>query len=75
MNALEIRAELLRRGLSLRSISRRVGVSGTAVLFVVNRKIVSRRIMEAIASAIERDKEDVFPEYYCKHQQPMEPAA
>lgn len=75
MNALEIRAELLRRGLSLRSISRRVGVSGNAVLLVVHRKLISRRIMEAIAAAIERNKEDVFPEYYSKCQQPLDLSA
>ena len=40
--------------------------SRQAIYAVIDRKIVSNRIMEAVAKAINKDKKYVFPEYFLK---------
>ena len=67
MTPLQIRTALLEQGVSLRSIARRLGVSPSAVSLIVNKKMVSKRIMEAVANAIGSDLETVFPEYHQRH--------
>ncbi len=62
MSPFEIRIALLREGVSMRSISRKLGVSPNSVSMVVNRRMVSRRIMSEIALAIGLDLPAVFPE-------------
>lgn len=62
MNAFEIKVALMREGISMRSIARSLGVSANAVSLVVNRRLASPRIRNAVARAIGREPADVFPE-------------
>jgi lambda repressor-like predicted transcriptional regulator len=64
MKTEEIKYELWkrRRQISMASIGREVGVTRAAVLHVVERKINSPRIAKAVANAIERPIDEVFPE-------------
>lgn len=68
MSPEEIRLELFKRRKKINQaqIARRVGVSPQAVAGVIDRRIVSDRIMEVVARAIGRDKKYVFPEHYLK---------
>jgi len=69
----DIRIELFKRRkqITMAAIARDLGCTPTAVGRVISGQTVSRRIMEAVAEAIGRDKEQVFPEYFIKpqHQQ------
>jgi transcriptional regulator with XRE-family HTH domain len=60
----EIRIELYKRRkrVSQAAIARDLGVSRQALWLVIDRKMGSRRIREAIAKAIDRDLCTVFPE-------------
>ncbi|MHB9075596.1 MAG: hypothetical protein ACYC6G_18990 [Desulfobaccales bacterium] len=62
MQTIDIRINLLRKGLSFRAIGRNIGVSHNAVALVANHKLMSRRIMEAVAAAMDLDVLTVFPE-------------
>jgi len=62
MQTIDIRINLLRKGLSFRAIARQIGVSHNAVALVANHKLMSRRIMEALAAALDLDVYTVFPE-------------
>ncbi len=62
MKTIDIKVNLLRKGLSFRAVARKIGVSHNAVALVANHKLVSRRIMEAIAAALGLDVLTVFPE-------------
>jgi len=64
MTPFQIKVALMQRGVSLRSIAKGLGVSASAVSLIVNKKMVSKRIMEAVAEAIGSDLETVFPEYH-----------
>jgi lambda repressor-like predicted transcriptional regulator len=64
MTPLEIKVALLKRGVSMRAIARRLGVSANSVSLVANKRMVSRRIMDAIANAVGTDRASVFPEYF-----------
>ena len=66
MEPKEIRIELYRRDISLKNIADQLNCSSSAIKMVIERHSVSRRIMQAIADAIELDKENVFPEYFTK---------
>ena len=48
----------------MKAIADKRGCTGTAVGRVVKGEIVSRRIMEAVARAIDCEKEHVFSEYF-----------
>ncbi|MFZ2446342.1 MAG: helix-turn-helix domain-containing protein [Syntrophobacteraceae bacterium] len=61
MTPFEIKVALMKRGVSMRSIAKKLGVSANSVSLVVNRRMVSRRIMEEIAGAITTDMAEVFP--------------
>lgn len=61
MTPLHIKAALMKEGVSMRSIARKLGVSANSVSLVVNRRMVSRRIMEEIARTIKLDIPAVFP--------------
>ena len=63
MTPIEIRIELLKRRITMSSIGREIGVSQPAVQRVIDRKMVSRRIMTYIAGLIGYPRESVFPEY------------
>lgn len=64
MTPLDIKIELMRNGKTARSICRDLGVSHSAVWQVINRGMVSTRIMEAVAAAIGKDKSEVFPAHF-----------
>jgi len=68
MTSEEIRLELFKRRkqITMASIARELGVSHVAIINVIDKKMVSNRIMEAVAQAIGKDKEYVFPEYFLK---------
>jgi len=61
----EIRIEFikLRNKTTMASVARDIGVSQPAVQRVIDRKLVSRRIMVAISETIGKTPETVFPEY------------
>jgi DNA-binding XRE family transcriptional regulator len=66
METHEIKIEIYRRrpqGVSQASIARGVSVSKQAVLLIIERRMRSRRIAQAVADAIERPLAEVFPEY------------
>ncbi len=60
MTPFEIKVALMREGVSMRSIAKRLGVSANSVSLVVNGRMVSRRIMEEIAKAVKADTAEVF---------------
>lgn len=62
MTPFEIKVALMKENVSMRSIARKLGVSANSVSLVVNRRMVSRRIMKEIADTIRTDKDFVFPE-------------
>ena len=64
MSPLEIRADLVRHGTSMRAVAKELNVSSNAVHLVVHRRMTSRRIMEAIAATIGKKTPEVFPEYF-----------
>ncbi len=68
MSPEEIRLELFKRRKTVTqvSIAKSLGVTPQSVLFVIDRKIVSKRIMQAIADAIGHDKTYVFPERFLR---------
>lgn len=60
MRLADIRAELVRRGLSFASIARELGRSKVHVREVAAGKRRSANVEEAIAAAIERPVDEVF---------------
>jgi predicted DNA-binding protein YlxM (UPF0122 family) len=64
MTSEEIRIELYRRKktASMSIIARSIGVSRQAVYHCIDRRHKSARIAQAVADAIERPLEEVFPE-------------
>lgn len=64
MTAFEIKVALMEKHVSMRSIARKIGVSPNAVSLVVNRRMVSRRIMAELAEAVGAAAPEVFPEYF-----------
>lgn len=66
----EIRRELfkIRKELNMSDIARSLDppVSPQSIGRVIDRDFVSNRIMEAVATAIGRDKKYVFPDYFLK---------
>jgi len=68
MSPEEIRQELFKRRkeVTQTSIARSLGVSRQVVIYVIDRKMVSKRAMQAIADAIQYDVRYVFPERFFK---------
>lgn len=70
MTSDEIRLELFKRRkkVTMSSIARALDppVTMQAIAGVIDRVMVSNRIMEAVANAIGRDKKYVFPDYFLK---------
>ena len=69
MSPEEIRLELFKRRkeVTQSSIARSLGVSHPLVVHVIDRKAVSKRVMQAIADAIQYDIRYVFPERFFKN--------
>ena len=63
MDSEKIKIELFKRRnkVTMASIARDLGCTHAAVSLVIDRKSTSRRIQEAVAAAIERPVEEVFP--------------
>lgn len=68
MDSKKIRIELFKISdqKTMKNIADDLGVSKAAVSMVVKRKIKSRRIMNAIAEAIGKSPESVWPEEFLK---------
>jgi hypothetical protein len=66
MTPKQIRIELLKADVTMAEIARKIPVSPQAVAQVVDRKLVSNRIMEAVSTAISKDKHYVFNDYFFK---------
>lgn len=63
LSPMDIKIELLKRGISTREIARRVGVTNPAVSFVIHRKkLSSGRIRQAVADAIGMPYKEVWGE-------------
>lgn len=60
----QLKDDLRKAGFSLRSISREVGVSHTAVTDVARGARRSRRIEQLIAERLERTPSDLWPDRY-----------
>lgn len=57
----EIRAALVLRDISIQSIADKCGVKRPSVSMVISRKRHTQHIQEAVARAIEKPVEEVFP--------------
>ncbi|MEN6485129.1 MAG: helix-turn-helix domain-containing protein [Syntrophobacteraceae bacterium] len=68
MTPFEIKVALMRKGVSMRSVAERLGVSPNAVSLVVHRRMVSGRIMSELAKAIEVDVSVAFPERFSRER-------
>ncbi len=64
MHTAEIQYELKKRGITQKTVAAELGVTQMPVSKVINKLIVSSRIMCHVAKRIERDHRDVFPEYF-----------
>ena len=64
MHPVDIQARLKKRGITQKKIALDLGVSEMAVSKIINKTTVSKRIMIAVAKAINKDPREVFPEYY-----------
>jgi len=62
METQDIRAELVRRKISIKTIASQLGVTSPSVSQVISRKAVSAKIRKAIAQAINKPVQEVFPE-------------
>lgn len=68
MTPFEIKVALMRKGVSMRSVAERLGVSPNAVSLVVHRKMVSGRIMTELAKAAEVEVSVAFPERFSRER-------
>jgi len=64
MTPLEIQFELKKRGVKQKEIARRLGISENTVSRVINKQLISDRVMREVAKAINWDHRAIFPEYY-----------
>jgi len=62
MTPLDIRIELLRRGVSVRELARQAGVSPTSISNVIHGRLKSRRLRKIVAHAIGRTPEELWQE-------------
>lgn len=70
MHPADIQAELKKRGITQKEIARELGVSEMHVSGAINypKARQSDRVFRAVAKKIDRDPQDVFPEYYFRPQ-------
>ncbi len=61
MNSIEIKILLYRKRKSIASIARELGVTDAAIHHVINGRRPSRRVRMAIAKAVGRRVEDLWP--------------
>lgn len=60
----EIKNALKKNKTTQKAIANKLGVTQMALSYAVNKKMVSDRVMDAVARAVGKDKAEVFPEYY-----------
>ena len=65
MTPLEIKIELLKAGITQVSVAKMAGVSPSQVRRVICGS-VSDNVRRAIAKAIKKDVEEIWPEYYLR---------
>lgn len=63
MTTLEIQAALKKRGITQKQLAVDLGVSEMTVSKVINKTLISDRVMRGVAAAIQEDPADAF-EYY-----------
>jgi len=64
MTPLDIQIELKKLSITQKEIAQELGVSEMIVSKVINKQMISDRVMRAVARAIHWDHRAVFPEYY-----------
>ena len=66
MKPLEIQFELKKRGISQKQIAEDNNVSPMTISKLINRSLVSDRLMKVVSELIGEDHRLVFPEYYLR---------
>lgn len=66
MQPLEIQYELKKRGIAQKQIAADNKVSQMAISKVINRSLVSDRLMRVVSELLGEDHRLVFPEYYLR---------
>lgn len=64
MHPADIQAELKKRGITQEALAEQLGVSPVNISKVINKSMVSNRIMKSVAKIIGQDHRAVFPEYF-----------
>ena len=64
MTPLDIKIELMRAGISQADIARECRVSRSQVSRVIGNQCVSDHVRRAVATAIGKGVENIWPEYY-----------
>jgi lambda repressor-like predicted transcriptional regulator len=64
----DIQYHLRKRGITQKQLAAEQEVSDMAISYVIRGKLISRRLMVAIADAIEMPPEDVFHWYFVEKQ-------
>jgi len=64
MHPADIQAELKKNGVTQNQIATELKISAMSVSKEVNKIPTSEKIRKAIARAINKDRREVFPEYY-----------
>lgn len=70
LTPVDIKIEMLKKGITGGDIGRSIGVTRTAIALVINRKRVSPRLRRAIATAINMPYEEVWGEEKMEGQCP-----
>ncbi|RUO49522.1 helix-turn-helix domain-containing protein [Pseudidiomarina donghaiensis] len=73
MDSQQIKKELMRRGFDFSMIAEVLGKSPSLVSKVASRKARSQAVAVALAKAIEREIEEVFPDIEAYHHKPITP--
>ena len=60
----EIKKAIKENDTTQKAIAEKLGVAEMSVSYIVNKKIISNRIMKEVARTIGKDPCKVFPEYY-----------
>ncbi len=60
LNPMAIKIRLLRKGISVREIGRRAGVTNPAISYTIHRKVKGRHLRAAIADALDLPYEKVW---------------
>ena len=66
MTSSEIQKRLKDNGTNQHAIAAKLDVADMSVSDVINHRMISDRIMRAIAAAIGKDHRQVFPNYYLR---------